>query len=130
MIQDIKNFMYIHLYSHNYNTQEIHQYVMEERVKHVALSIEAFTRIFQYLWENYPESAATMTGTSPTTTTTTTSSAANSTVTTTTTSSGRPLPILDLSEHSEVVSLKELFDTVEPVRIFSFLKEIGLYNKI
>ena len=28
------------------------------------------------------------------------------------------------------VSLKELFDTVEPVRIFSFLKEIGLYNKI
>ena len=26
--------------------------------------------------------------------------------------------------------LKELFDTVEPVRIFSFLKEIGLYNKI
>ena len=29
-----------------------------------------------------------------------------------------------------VNSLKELFDTVEPVRIFSFLKEIGLYNKI
>ena len=29
-----------------------------------------------------------------------------------------------------VSSLKELFDTVEPVRIFSFLKEIGLYNKI
>ena len=29
-----------------------------------------------------------------------------------------------------VSSLKELFDTVEPVTIFSFLKEIGLYNKI
>ena len=28
------------------------------------------------------------------------------------------------------LSLKELFNTVEPVRIFSFLKEIGLYNKI
>ena len=26
--------------------------------------------------------------------------------------------------------LKELFDTVEPVKIFSFLKEIGIYNKI
>ena len=29
-----------------------------------------------------------------------------------------------------VNSLKELFDTVEPVRVYSFLKEIGLYNKI
>ena len=29
-----------------------------------------------------------------------------------------------------VNSLKELFDTVEPVKIFSFLKEIGIYNKI
>ena len=29
-----------------------------------------------------------------------------------------------------VNSLKERFGTVEPVRIFSFLKEIGLYNKI
>ena len=29
-----------------------------------------------------------------------------------------------------VSSLKELFDTVETVRIFSFLKEIVLYNKI
>ena len=29
-----------------------------------------------------------------------------------------------------VGSLKELFDSVEPVKIFSFLKEIGIYNKI
>ena len=34
------------------------------------------------------------------------------------------------SRFYRVSSLKELFDTVEPVRIFSFLKEIGLYNKI
>ena len=34
------------------------------------------------------------------------------------------------SRFFRVNSLKELFDTVEPVRIFSFLKEIGLYNKI
>ena len=34
------------------------------------------------------------------------------------------------SRFYRVNSLKELFDTVEPVRIFSFLKEIGLYNKI
>ena len=34
------------------------------------------------------------------------------------------------SRFYHVSSLKELFDTVEPVRIFSFLKEIGLYNKI
>ena len=33
------------------------------------------------------------------------------------------------SRFYRVSSLKELFDTVEPVRIFSFLKEIGLYNK-
>ena len=31
---------------------------------------------------------------------------------------------------NRVNSLKELFDMVETVRIFSFLKEIGLYNKI
>ena len=31
---------------------------------------------------------------------------------------------------SRFYHVKELFDTVEPVRIFSFLKEIGLYNKI
>ena len=34
------------------------------------------------------------------------------------------------SRFYRVNGLKELFDTVEPVRIFSFLKEIGLYNKI
>ena len=34
------------------------------------------------------------------------------------------------SRFYRVNSLKELFDTVEPVRIFSFLKEIGLYDKI
>ena len=34
------------------------------------------------------------------------------------------------SRFYRVSSLKELFDTVEPARIFSFLKEIGLYNKI
>ena len=34
------------------------------------------------------------------------------------------------SRFYRVNSLKELFDTVEPVRIFSFLKEIGLYHKI
>ena len=34
------------------------------------------------------------------------------------------------SRFYHVSSLKELFDRVEPVRIFSFLKEIGLYNKI
>ena len=34
------------------------------------------------------------------------------------------------SRFYRVSSLKELFDTVEPVRIFSFLKEIGLYDKI
>ena len=34
------------------------------------------------------------------------------------------------SRFYRVSSLKELFDTVEPIRIFSFLKEIGLYNKI
>ena len=34
------------------------------------------------------------------------------------------------SRFYRVSSLKELFDTVEPVRIFSFLKEIRLYNKI
>ena len=34
------------------------------------------------------------------------------------------------SRFYRVCSLKELFDTVEPVRIFSFLEEIGLYNKI
>ena len=34
------------------------------------------------------------------------------------------------SRFYSVSSLKELFDTVEPVRIFSFLKETGLYNKI
>ena len=34
------------------------------------------------------------------------------------------------SRFLRVNSLKELFDTVEPVKIFSFLKEIGIYNKI
>ena len=34
------------------------------------------------------------------------------------------------SRFYRVNSLKELFYTVEPVRIFSFLKEIGLYHKI
>ena len=34
------------------------------------------------------------------------------------------------SRFYRVNGLKELFDTVEPVRIFSFLKEIGLYYKI
>ena len=34
------------------------------------------------------------------------------------------------SRFFRVKSLKELFDTVEPVKIFSFLKEIGIYNKI
>ena len=34
------------------------------------------------------------------------------------------------SRFFRVNSLKELFDTVEPVKIFSFLKEIGTYNKI
>ena len=34
------------------------------------------------------------------------------------------------SRFFRVRSLKELFDTVEPVTIFSFLKEIGIYNKI
>ena len=34
------------------------------------------------------------------------------------------------SRFYRVSSLKELFDMVELVRIFSFLKEIGLYNKI
>ena len=34
------------------------------------------------------------------------------------------------SRFYRVNSLKELFDTVEPVTIFSFLKEIGLYHKI
>ena len=34
------------------------------------------------------------------------------------------------SRFFRVNSLKELFDTVEPVKIFSFLKEIGIYNKI
>ena len=34
------------------------------------------------------------------------------------------------SRFYRVSCLKELFDTVEPVRIFSFLKEIRLYNKI
>ena len=34
------------------------------------------------------------------------------------------------SRFFRVNSLKELFDTVEPVKIFSFLKEIGIYNII
>ena len=34
------------------------------------------------------------------------------------------------SRFFRVNSLIKRFDTVEPVRIFSFLKEIGLYNKI
>ena len=34
------------------------------------------------------------------------------------------------SRYFRVNSLKDLFDIVEPVRIFLFLKEIGLYNKI
>ena len=34
------------------------------------------------------------------------------------------------SRFYRVNSLKELFDKVEPVRIFLFLKEIRLYNKI
>ena len=34
------------------------------------------------------------------------------------------------SRFFRVNSLKELFDTVEPVKIFSFLKEIGIYNRI
>ena len=34
------------------------------------------------------------------------------------------------SKFYRVSSLKELFDKVEPVRIFSFFKEIALYNKI
>ena len=29
-----------------------------------------------------------------------------------------------------VDSLKELFENVEPTKIFSFIKEIGIYNKI
>ena len=33
------------------------------------------------------------------------------------------------SRFFRVNSLKELFDTVEPVKIFSFLKEIGIYIK-
>ena len=38
--------------------------------------------------------------------------------------------LMSLRNKVRASSLKELFDTVEPVRIFSFLKEIGLYNKI
>ena len=34
------------------------------------------------------------------------------------------------SRFFHVNSVKDLFDTAEPVRVFSFLKEIGLYNKI
>ena len=34
------------------------------------------------------------------------------------------------SRFFHVNSLKELFDTVEPAKIFSFIKEIGIYNKI
>ena len=34
------------------------------------------------------------------------------------------------SRFYRVNGMNELFDTVEPARIFSFLKEIGLYNKI
>ena len=34
------------------------------------------------------------------------------------------------SRFFRVSTLKERFDTVEPMKIFSFLKEIGIYNKI
>ena len=34
------------------------------------------------------------------------------------------------SRFFRVHSLKELFDTVEPAKIFSFIKDIGIYNKI
>lgn len=104
-LQNIKNLLYIHLYPHNHPTQEIHDYITDQRIIDAASSIQASTRIFQCLWENHPDSAATTTASSTTTTAvtstiTSSTTTANSTVTSTTMSSGRPLVTVDLTEHS------------------------------
>lgn len=104
LIQDIKDLLYIHLYAHNYSTQEIHNYITEQRIIDVAISYEASSRIFENLWENHPENATVTNSAASTSTTcteaTTTSTAtptSTATVTSTATSSGGPI---DLTGHS------------------------------
>ena len=48
-----KNLMYIHLYSHNYQTDGIHNVMPTYTIRNTALSIEAISKIFANIKENY-----------------------------------------------------------------------------
>ena len=88
-ITDIKNLLYIHLYSHNYSTGLIHNYVTADRIRNTALSNEAMCKVFAHMWEFHQP---TIPATCATDTTTTTTAVATSTATS---SSGH-----QLTEHS------------------------------